>query len=448
MSGDRNVDFVLRTVEERDIRFIRLWFTDVLGNLKSFSISAEDLEEAFEEGIGFDGSSVQGFVPQCESDMLAFPDPTTFQVLPWRPEERGAARVFCDIRTPSREPFDGDPRSCLQHVFRKADECGYVMNVGPKLEYFYFDKSKAPVPVPLDQAGYFDLTSSDASTDLRRETTLNLEKMSIPVAYSYHSNAPSQNGIELRFAEAVASADNIVTSRLVIRQQAFEHGMMASFMPKPLGDCSGSGMFLYQSLFDHEGDNLFWAPKTENSAHLSPVGQGYVAGILRYAPEFTLVTNPTVNSYKRLVANGEVPLYTTWGRKNRATLVRIPTHKPGKHQSTRIELRSPDPTANPYLALAVTLAAGLRGVEEGLALPDEAQVDPNAMSPEERASAGMQRLPRTLGEAVDIFERSELMRDTLGDHIFEYLVSEKRKEWDEFCSVVTDWECANYYAGV
>lgn len=448
MSGDKNIDFVLRTVEKRGIRFIRLWFTDVLGNLKSFSISAEDLEEAFEEGVGFDGSSVDGLVPQRESDMLAFPDPTTFQVLPWRPEEKGAARVFCDIYTPSREPFEGDPRSCLRRVFREADAKGYVLNVGPKLEYFYFDKNSPQCPVPLDYAGYFDLTSSDASTDLRRETTLNLEKMSIPVSYSYHSTAPSQNGIELRFAEALTSADNIVTARLVIRQQAYENGMIASFMPKPLADQLGSDMFLYQSLFDHEGTNLFWAPKSYHDAHLSDVGQSYVAGLLKYAPEFTLVTNPTVNSYKRLVASGEVPLYTTWGRKNRSALVRIPTHKPGKHQSTRVELRSPDPTANPYLVLAASLAAGIRGIEEGLKLPEELVADPCAMDEAQRAAMNIRRLPRTLGEAVEVFSQSELMRETLGKHIFDYLVSEKTREWEEFCSAVTDWECRKYYAGV
>ncbi|KXB63730.1 glutamine synthetase, beta-grasp domain protein [Olsenella sp. DNF00959] len=272
MSGDRNIDFVLRTVEKRDVRFIRLWFTDVLGNLKSFSISSEDLEEAFEEGVGFDGSSVAGFVSQDESDMLAFPDATTFQVLPWRPEKCGVARMFCDIRTPSRELFEGDTRSVLTRVFTAADEKGYVMNVGPKLEYFYFDQEKAPTPVPLDHAGYFDLTSSDSAMDLRRETTLSLEHMSIPVTYSYHSSAPSQNGIELRYSEAVTCADNIMTSRLVIRQLAHEHGMMASFMPKPFTGASGSGMFLYQSLFDHDGNNLFWGP--QDRAPRAPLAPG------------------------------------------------------------------------------------------------------------------------------------------------------------------------------
>lgn len=444
--SDRNIDFVLRTVEKRDVRFVRLWFTDVMGKLKSLSISSEDLEEAFEEGIGFDGSSVEGFAPQRESDMLAFPDPTTFQILPWRPSEKGVARVFCDIKTPQREPFVGDPRYCLERVFREADAKGYVLNVGPRIEYFYFDNDTDPVP--LDKAGYFDLTASDAATDLRRSTTLMLERMSIPVEYSFHSNAPSQNAVELRYTEARSCADNIMTARLVIRQEAFANNMFASFMPKPLSQYSGSGMFLYESLFDHEGNNLFWAPKAQNDAHLSELAQHYVAGILKYAPEFALITNPTVNSYKRLVANGEVPIYTTWGRKNRSALVRIPTHKPGKHQSTRIELRNPDPTANPYLTMAITLAAGIRGIEEGMVLPAEVQEDPDTLSAAERAERGMQRLPRNLGEALDLFEGSSFVRETLGDHITDYYAEEKRKEWDEYCSTVTDWECRKYYAGV
>ena len=277
MSNDRNVDFVLRTIERRDIRFVRLWFTDVLGNLKSFSISPAELEEAFEEGIGFDGSAVAGFVSLEESDMLAFPDAETFQILPWRPSDSGVARIFCDVRTPDGQPFAGDPRSCLRTIFRKVDEKGYVFNVGPKIEYFYFADNIDPVP--LDDAGYFDLTSSDVATDLRRSTTLMLERMSIPVEYSFHSNAPSQNSVELRYAEALSCADNIMTARLVIRQEAFANDMFASFMPKPLTECSGSGMFLYQSLFDHEGNNLFWAPKEYHIAHLSDLAQHYVAGL-------------------------------------------------------------------------------------------------------------------------------------------------------------------------
>ena len=446
MSTEKDIDFVLRTVEERDIRFVRLWFTDVLGTLKSFAISPEELEEAFEEGIGFDGSSIDGFARLEESDMLAFPDAETFQLLPWRPTESGVARVFCNICTPSREPFAGDPRGCLDRVFERADREGYVFNVGPKIEYFYFDNDVEPVP--LDKAGYFDLTPTDVANDLRRQTTLTLEKMSVPVQYSFHGSGPSQNVIELRFTEAVSCADNIMSSRLVIKQEAAAEGLFASFMPKPLSDAPGSAMFLYMSLFDHDGENLFWAPKTEHPAHLSELAQHFVAGLLRYAPEFTLVTNPTVNSYKRFITSGEVPNYATWGRKNRSALVRVPTHKPGKHVATRVELRSPDNTANPYLALAVTLAAGLKGIEDELPLPDEATVDTFSQSERELAAKGIERLPRTLGEAVERFEESELMRETLGEHIFDYLVESKHREWDEFCTTVTDWERVHYYGGV
>ncbi|MEE1044629.1 MAG: glutamine synthetase family protein [Olegusella sp.] len=455
MSDDKNIDFVLRTVEKRDIRFVRLWFTDVLGNLKSFSISAEDLEEAFEEGIGFDGSSVDGFVPLEESDMLAFPDPATFQILPWKSADGTSARIICDIRTPHREPFEGDPRSCLQRQFRKLDEKGYSANVGPRIEYFYFGADSDPrfqSPTPLDYAGYFDLTSFDSSSDLRRVTTMMLERMSVPVEYTFHSSAPSQSAVELRYAEAVTAADNIMTARHVIRAVAYDHDMFASFMPKPLSDTVGSGMFLYSSLFDREGTNVFWAAKTSDSAgaeaHLSDLASHYVAGILKYAPEFTLITNPTVNSYKRIVPGGEAPAYATWGVKNRTALVRIPMHKPGKHQSTRIELRSPDPAANPYLAIAVMLGAGLRGIEEGLPLPEQMNAELLSLSPAELKSRGVVALPRTLGEAVERFRGSEAMRDILGDHIVDFLSDAKQREWEEYSSVVSEWELQKYYAGI
>ena len=426
---------------------MRLWFTDVLGNLKSFAISPEDLEEAFEEGIGFDGSAVDGFAALEESDMLAFPDASTFQVLPWRPSESGVARIFCNIRTPQGEPFPGDPRACLYRAFRAADKAGYVMNVSPELEFFYFKEDTtvargSAVPVPLDNAGYFDLTPDDSARDLRRDLTLELEQMSIPVEYSYHAAAPSQNGVSLRYSEAVTCADNIMTARLVIKQTARQHGMFASFMPKPLSGVAGSAMFLSQSLFDHDGNNLFWAEGKGSVHHLSATAQHYIAGLLKYAPEFALVTNPTVNSYKRLVPNGEVPCYATWGSKNRSAFVRVPTYKPGKQLSRRVELRSPDPTCNPYLTMAVTLAAGMRGIEEELPLPEESSVPFS-----ELASSGVARLPHDLGEAVEAFAGSELMRETLGDHIFDYLLREKREEWAEYSQTVTDWELRHYYGG-
>lgn len=444
MTNDQNIDFVLRTVEERDIRFVRLWFTDVHGNLKSFSISPEDLAEAFEEGIGFDGSAVDGFAQAEESDMLAFPDPTTFQILPWRPTASGAARIFCDIKTPSFEPFSGDPRNCLRRVFSKADSMGYILNVGPEIEYFYF--SDANNPVIVDNAGYFDLTPWDSAHELRRDTTLMLEKMSIPVEYSYHSGAPSQNCVEMRYAEAVTSADAVVTARLVIKQVAYENNMFASFMPKPFSDTAGSALNLHQSLFDNDGNNIFWEENSSDDLHLSELARHYIAGILAYAPEFMLVTNPTVNSYKRLVPSADAPRYATWGRRNRSALVRIPTYKPGKSLSTRLELRLPDPTCNPYLAFAATLAAGLKGIEDELCLPEEFTLD--AHTPDaELAAAGYEKLPSSLGEAIKRFEGSELMRETLGDHIFEYLLESKRAEWNEFNSIVTNWEREHYYAG-
>lgn len=447
MTNEQNIDFVLRSVEERDIRFVRLWFTDVLGSLKSFAISPEDLEEAFEEGIGFDGSAVDGFAALEESDMLAFPDASTFQVLPWRPSESGVARIFCNIRTPQGDPFPGDPRACLYRAFRAADQAGYVLNVSPELEFFYFKEDTtvsrgSAVPVPLDNAGYFDLTPDDSARDLRRDLTLELEQMSIPVEYSYHAAAPSQNGVSLRYSEAVTCADNIMTARLVIKQTARQHGMFASFMPKPLSGVAGSAMFLSQSLFDHNGNNLFWAEGKGSVHHLSVTAQHYVAGLLKYAPEFALVTNPTVNSYKRLVPNGEVPCYATWGSKNRSAFVRVPTYKPGKQLSRRVELRSPDPTCNPYLTMAVTLAAGMRGIAEELPLPEESSAPFS-----ELAASGVTRLPHDLGEAVEAFAGSELMRETLGDHIFNYLLTEKREEWAEYSQTVTDWELRHYYGG-
>lgn len=379
--------------------------------------------------------------------MLAFPDASTFQVLPWRPSESGVARIFCNIRTPQGDPFPGDPRACLYRAFRAADQAGYVLNVSPELEFFYFKEDTtvsrgSAVPVPLDNAGYFDLTPDDSARDLRRDLTLELEQMSIPVEYSYHAAAPSQNGVSLRYSEAVTCADNIMTARLVIKQTARQHGMFASFMPKPLSGAAGSAMFLSQSLFDHNGNNLFWAEGKGSVHHLSVTAQHYVAGLLKYAPEFALVTNPTVNSYKRLVPNGEVPCYATWGSKNRSAFVRVPTYKPGKQLSRRVELRSPDPTCNPYLTMAVTLAAGMRGIAEELPLPEESSAPFS-----ELAASGVTRLPHDLGEAVEAFAGSELMRETLGDHIFNYLLTEKREEWAEYSQTVTDWELRHYYGG-
>ena len=444
MATRQNIDFVLRTIEKRNIRFVRLWFTDVLGNLKSFAVCPEDLEEAFEEGIGFDGSAVDGFAPLEQSDMLAFPDPETFQILPWS-TVGGAARMFCDIKTPRGESFGGDTRACLSRAFDEAEKKGYFYMVGPEIEYFYFDNPKQPVL--LDDAGYFDMTPSDSIRNLRRNTTETLERMSIPVTYSYHAVAPSQNGIMLRYAEARTCADNVITARHVIKQEAYMENMFASFMPKPLQEIPGSAMFLHQSLFDHKGNNLFYGGEDEHGVILSDLAKHYIAGILKYAPEMALITNPTVNSYKRLVPTGQVPIYATWGKRNRSAYVRIPTYKPGKIASTRIEIRTPDPTSNPYLCFAVTLAAGMKGIEDELKLQPETRVAPFNELGEELLSSDIKRLPHNLGEAIAEFEKSELMHEVLGDHIFNFMIEQKKREWEEYSRYVTSWECEHYYAG-
>ena len=371
--NQQNIDYVLRSVEQRDIRFVRLWFVDILGRLKNFAISPEDLEVAFEEGIGFDGSAIEGFATPEEADMLAFPDASTFQILPWRPSHNGVARVFCDVCTPDRKPFAGDPRDALRRMFYKAEKAGYLLNVGAELEYYYFPDEHTPEP--LDNVGYFDLSVSDAARDLRRNTVLTLEKMSVPVEYTFHAAGRSQHGMSLRHAEALSMSDAITTAKLIIKQQAYESGCHASFMPKPLAGEDGSAMFLCQSLFDHDGNNVFWGEDDEKY-HLSDIAKHYMAGILAHAREISAITNPTVNSYKRITTGGDsVPQYATWGLRNRASMVRIPVYKPGKQLSTRIELRSPDPMANPYLVNAVTLAAGLDGIERKLELPPEATAE-------------------------------------------------------------------------
>lgn len=444
MDQQQNIDFVLRTVEQRDIRFVRLWFVDVLGRLKSFAISPEDLEVAFEEGIGFDGSAIEGFATPEEADMLAFPDASTFQVLPWRPSQDGAARVFCDIRTPDRASFTGDPRECLRRMFYRAEERGFIMNVGAELEYYYFADEHAPVP--LDNVGYFDLTPSDSARDLRRSTVLTLEKMSVPVEYTFHSSGPSQHGISLRHAEALTMSDAITTAKHIIRLEAYEAGCHASFMPKPLANEASSAMFLHQSLFDHEGNNVFW-DEHDHEYHLSSIAKSYMAGILAHAPEISAITNPTVNSYKRLITGeGNTPEYATWGLRNRAAMIRIPIYKPGKHLSARIELRSPDPMASPYLVNAVTLAAGLDGIERGLTLPPETTAEMLRQGGPELVAAGYTALPRNLSEALDIFEASDFMKDALGEHIHAFFLKKKRDEWEKYSSSITEWEIEHYLA--
>lgn len=442
--NQQNIDYVLRSVEQRDIRFVRLWFVDILGRLKNFAISPEDLEVAFEEGIGFDGSAIEGFATPEEADMLAFPDASTFQILPWRPSHNGVARVFCDVCTPDRKPFAGDPRDALRRMFYKAEKAGYLLNVGAELEYYYFPDEHTPEP--LDNVGYFDLSVSDAARDLRRNTVLTLEKMSVPVEYTFHAAGRSQHGMSLRHAEALSMSDAITTAKLIIKQRAYESGCHASFMPKPLAGEDGSAMFLCQSLFDHDGNNVFWGEDDEKY-HLSDIAKHYMAGILAHAREISAITNPTVNSYKRITTGGDsVPQYATWGLRNRASMVRIPVYKPGKQLSTRIELRSPDPMANPYLVNAVTLAAGLDGIERKLELPPEATAETLKLTDRQMVEAGYTPLPRSLKEALDVFEDSQFMKDALGEHIHSFFLKKKRDEWHKFESTITEWEIKHYLA--
>ncbi|MDR1421785.1 MAG: glutamine synthetase family protein [Coriobacteriales bacterium] len=437
-------DYVLKSIQSNDIHFIRFWFTDVLGSLKSFAVTPSEIDGAFEEGMGFDGSSIEGFSRIQESDMLAFPDASTFQALPWRPKENGVARMFCDVRTPDGEPFEGDPRHALKRMLKKASDMGFTMNVGPELEFFYF--SDPTSTTPLDNGGYFDLTPLDLASDIRRDTVLSLENMGIPVEYSHHEVAPSQHEIDLRYDDALSMADAVMTYRLVVKEVAMQHGVYASFMPKPISVQNGNGMHVHQSLFTDTGENAFFDASDPQGYNLSFVAKSYIAGILKYAPEFTAVTNQFVNSYKRLVPGFEAPVYITWARRNRSALVRVPLYKPGKELATRIEVRSPDPACNPYLAFAVMLGAGLAGIEEKLTLPAEFTANAFELSSEELVAQGVSTLPDDLGSAIDLLEGSKLMHEILGPHIHSYFVRNKRAEWAAYRSHVTDWEVDRYLA--
>jgi glutamine synthetase len=434
------IAYVLRVVEERDIRFIRLWFTDVLGFLKSFAITPAELEQAFEAGMGFDGSAIEGFARVQESDMIARPDPATFQILPAaRSSSYLEARMFCDIQTPDGASFPGDPRWVLRRVLERAAAKGFTFYVHPEMEFFLFRSSRAPEP--LDQGSYFDLTPLDSAQDFRRQAIQTLEAMGISVEYSHHEVAPSQHEIDLRFADALTMADNIMTYRLVVKEVAHERGMHATFMPKPIQGQWGSGMHTHVSLF--EGDrNAFYDPR--DSVHLSKVGKSFVAGLLRHAREMTAVLNQWVNSYKRLVPGYEAPTSVCWSRHVRSAFVRVPGAKPRKEASARVEVRSPDPACNPYLAFAVILAAGLRGIDEGYALPDEISEDVDALSPEDRAAKGIESLPEDLAVALRDMERSELVAEALGEHVFEQFLRNKRAEWDAYKAYVSPFELERY----
>lgn len=439
MVANPEQDFVLKTVKSRDVHFVRFWFTDVLGNMKSFAVVPGELENALMDGMGFDGSCIEGFSKAQESDMLAFPDPSTFQVLPWRPQANAVARMFCDVKTPDGEPFEGDPRRVLERMVQKAADAGYVFNVGPELEFFYFKDSHGTEV--LDRGSYFDLTSLDYASDLRRDTVLTLEKMGIPVEYSHHEMGPSQHEIDLRYADALSMADAVMTYKLVVKEIALKHGVYASFMPKPMSDAPGSGMHVHQSLFDLDGNNAFFDENDPWGYNLSDVAKRYIAGLLKYAPEFCVITNQYVNSYKRLTSGNDAPTYLAWAKRNRSTLVRVPGYRPQRKDACRVELRNPDPAANPYLAFAVMLAAGLRGIRDELELqPPEEGLDLFGLSRQELRDRGIGTLPESLGEAVEVFAESELMRETLGDHIHSYIVSAKRAEWNEYQGVVSPWE--------
>ncbi|MCW7075810.1 MAG: glutamine synthetase family protein [Candidatus Syntrophoarchaeum sp.] len=430
-----NVDEVYKEIEEKDVRFVQMWFTDILGQLKSFAIQRAELEGAFAEGMGFDGSSIEGFARIDESDMLAKPDPTTFQLIPWKPKEKAVGRMFCDILQPDGSPYEGDPRYALKRNLEQLDEMGYTMYIGPELEYFYF-KDELGTEV-LDEGGYFDLTTLDAASDWRRDTILALEAMGIYVEYSHHEVAPSQHEIDLRYMDALTMADNVMTYRMVVKEIARMHGVYATFMPKPIFGVNGSGMHVHQSLFKGDRNAFFDA---NDPAGLSDTCRYYIAGLLSHAQEITAVTNQWMNSYKRLVPGYEAPVYITWARRNRSTLVRVPMYKPGKERATRVEYRSPDPACNPYLAFSVMLAAGLEGIKNKYELPDPVEQDVYHLTEDEKAKLGINSLPGSLIEAIGITEESELIRKTLGDHIFQNFITSKKVEWDNYRVRITPYE--------
>jgi glutamine synthetase len=438
---DRQQEFVLRTLEERDIRFVRLWFTDVLGFLKSVAVAPAELEGAFADGIGFDGSAIEGFARVYESDMVARPDPATFQVLPWEDPQghHYAARMFCDISMPDGSPSWADPRHVLRRTLAKASEAGFTCYVHPEIEFFLL--SEVPTdgrePVPADNGGYFDQASHETATHFRRHAIETLEAMGISVEFSHHEGAPGQQEIDLRYADALTMADNVMTFRYVVKEVAITQGVRASFMPKPFTDQPGSGMHTHVSLF--EGDqNAFY--DSEDPYELSKTGKAFVAGLLKHAREISAVTNQWVNSYKRLIVGGEAPTAVCWGHANRSALVRVPMYSPGKASSRRVEIRSLDSACNPYLAYAVILAAGLKGVEEGYELPPAAEDDVWSLTDAERRAAGYGNLPQNLGEALAEMEGSELLAETLGEHVFDFFLRNKRNEWDAYRRSVTPYE--------
>jgi len=442
LSKDRTEakEYVLKIAKEQDVKFMKMWFTDILGFLKSFAITFEELAAALELGSGFDGSSIQGFARIDESDMVALPDPATFQIIPWRPREhQTVARMFCDIYWPGGQPFEGDPRYALKRNLKRAADMGYTFYVGPELEYFYFQNSETTQF--LDQGGYFDSTPPDIATDLRRETILILEEMGIGVEYSHHEVAPSQHEIDLHYTDALTMADNVMTYRLVVKRVAQSHGVYATFMPKPVFGVNGSGMHVHMSLFKGDRNTFF---DRDEPHHLSKLAKHFAAGLLKHAPEITSVTNQWVNSYKRLLPGYEAPVYITWARRNRADLIRIPEYQPGREEATRLEFRSPDPACNPYLAFSVILAAGLEGIEKEYEPPPPVEKNVFEMTEQEREERGIGALPGSLYEAIQLTESSELVRKALGEHLFNTFIHNRKVEWDRYRSQVTDYELKQY----
>jgi len=433
--GEHIRDEAAAQIKDQGVEFIHLWFTDVLGFLKTFVITIDELDTAMTEGMGFDGSSIQGFARIQESDMIALPDPGTLRILPWRQDGQLVATMFCDIVRPDGSPYEGDPRYVLKRNLAIAAKKGFTFNVGPELEYYYF-KSDTGTEL-LDHGGYFDMTTRDLAVDLRKQTVRSLKQFGIGVEYSHHEVGPSQHEIDLRYDEALKMADAVMTYRLVVKEVAQLNGLYASFMPKPMYGEAGSGMHVHQSLFK-DGRNAFYDASDEY--HLSALGKGYIAGLLHHAPSFLAVTNQWVNSYKRLVSGFEAPVHICWAHRNRSALVRVPMYKPGKENATRVELRSPDPACNPYLAFSVMLAAGMDGIERGLELPDDVTEDVYDMSSVERDRRGIGQLPENLRQATDELESSELMRETLGEKVVDWLVRNQRMEWHEYRTRVTPWE--------
>jgi glutamine synthetase len=430
---------VLKIAKEKDVKFIRLWFADITGQMKGFAITRDELEGALEEGMGFDGSSIKGFARIDESDMIAMPDPATFTILPYRPKEKAVAGMLCDILNPNRTPYQGDSRYILKKTLEKAGSRGYTFYIGPELEFFIFKDEKSTQI--LDEGGYFDITTLDAGNEVRREVILTLEKMGIAVEYSHHEVAPSQHEIDLRYTDALSMADIVMVYRMVMKEIAQKHGLYATFMPKPIFGVNGSGMHTHQSLFKGEVNAFF---DHNDPYYLSKEAKGYVAGILRHSPEITLICNQWVNSYKRLVPGYEAPVYICWGRRNRSALVRVPMYKPGKEKATRVEFRSPDPACNPYLAFAVMLAAGLKGVEENYPLEEPLERDVYHLTYEEMEELKIKCLPGSLIEAIEIAQGSNLLKDTLGEHIFNNLIISKKIEWDEYRKRVHEYEINTY----